>query len=72
MLLFRSEEHIERWRDTRDLPRGGTMTLEQCWKLAHAWYADKLAPDWRRKTLEEAEAVFAEIGLSGPFWQLRA
>ena len=72
MLLFRSEEHIERWCRARDLPRGGTMTLEQCGKLAHAWYADKLAPDWRRKPLEEAEQVFAEIGLADPFWQLRA
>lgn len=72
MLLFRSEEHIERWRTFRELPAGGTMTPEQCWQLAHAWYADKLSPDWRRKSLEEVEALFAEIGLSGAFWRLRA
>jgi hypothetical protein len=41
------------------------------WRLADAWYKDRLSPDWRRKTAEEAEAVFAEIGLVGPFWQLR-
>ncbi len=71
MLLFRSEEHIDRWCRARDLPRGGIMTPEQGWRLARAWYADKLKPDWRRKSLDEAEALFAEIGLSGQFWNLR-
>ena len=72
MRLFRSEEHIDRWRSARDLPLGGTMTPEQCWRLAQAWYGDKLSPDWRRKSLEEAEALLAEIGLSGPVWSLRS
>jgi hypothetical protein len=71
MLLFRSEEHVDRWCERRGLPRGGTMTLEQAAQLATAWYADKLEPDWRRKTPEEAEAVFEAIGLRGPFWRLR-
>lgn len=47
------------------------MSPEQCWQLAHAWYADKLSPDWRRKTVDEAQAVLAQIGLTGPFWDLR-
>ncbi len=72
MLLFRSEEHLDRWCTFRGLPRGGTMSPEQCWQLALAWYADKLHPDWRRKSLEEAEAVLAGIGLIEPFWNLRA
>ena len=71
MRLFRSEEHIERWCAARDLPLGGTMTPEQCWRLAEAWYADKLSPDWRRKTLDEAEATLASIDLTAPFWNLR-
>lgn len=72
MLLFRSEEHIRRWRDARDLPPGAVLTPEQGWRLARGWYARKLAPDWRRHTLEEAEALLAEVGLVGPFWSLRA
>lgn len=48
------------------------MTPEQGWRVAHAWYAGKLRPDWRRKTLEEAEALFADTGLTGPFWSLMA
>ncbi len=71
MLLFRSEEHIDRWCAFRGLPRGGIMSVEQCWQLARAWYGDKLSPDWRRKTLDEAEATLAAIGLTDPFWNLR-
>ena len=71
MLLFRSEEHIERWRQPRDLKRGATLTPEQGFRLAHGWYKDKLRPEWRRHTLEEAEALFKDTGLTGPFWNLR-
>ena len=72
MLLFRSEEHLVRWCTFRGLPRGGTMSPEQCWHLALTWYADKLNPDWQRKTLDEAEAALVSVGLTGPFWNLRA
>lgn len=71
MLLFRSEEHVDRWREARSIARGAVLTVDQCWRLARAWYADRLDPTWRRKTPEEAEAVFAELGLTGPFWRLR-
>lgn len=71
MLLFRGEEHIERWCAQWKQPRGATLAIDQTWKLAHAWYGRKLDPGWRRFTLEEAEAVLGEIGLSGPFWSLR-
>ncbi|MGH2403042.1 MAG: hypothetical protein ACRDGN_01135 [bacterium] len=47
------------------------MSPDQCWRLARAWYGRKLRPDWRRHTLEEAESLFAEIGLTETFWRLR-
>ena len=71
MLAFRSEAHVDRWREQRCLARGAVFTLEQCWRLADAWYANRMAPDWRRRMPEEAEALFAGIGLEGPFWRLR-
>jgi hypothetical protein len=71
MLGFRSEAHVDRWCEARDLPRGGTMTPEQAWRLARGWYRNKLKPEWRRHTLEETEALLAEMGLTGPFWSLR-
>jgi len=70
MLLFRSEEHVDRWCNQWRLPRGETLSVEQVWRLADAWYADRLAPEWRRKTIDEAHAVFRSLGLSSDAWML--
>ena len=71
MLLFRSEEHARHWRDERGFPGATTLSLETGWRLARAWYARKLDPEWRRQTVEEAEELFASLGLTGDFWRLR-
>ena len=70
MLLFRSEEHVERWRVAGGHPRGGLLTLDQLWSLARTWYRDRLDEGWRRRTAEEAEEVFGGLGLVGDFWRL--
>jgi len=70
MLLFRSEQHVDRWCSQWNRKRGGTLSLLQGWKLAQAWYGDRLNPDWRPKTADEAENAFANIGLTGSFWKL--
>ncbi len=70
MLLFRSGEHVAAWYQRRGVPKGATLTLEQQWGLARIWYADRMSPDWRRRTAEEAEAVFTSLGLTGDFWRL--
>ena len=70
MLLFRSEEHVENWYQGRGIPTGASLTLEQQWELARLWYSDRMSPDWRRRAPEEAEAVFASLGLMGEFWRL--
>ncbi len=31
---------------------------------------NRMSPDWRRRTPEEAQAVFDSLGLTGPFWKL--
>jgi hypothetical protein len=46
------------------------LKIEEATALAHAWYKDKLDPDWRRFTTEEAEAVFDDLGLDPEFWRL--
>jgi hypothetical protein len=71
MLLFRSEEDIERWSRLRGTARGEVMSVEQQWRLARAWFENRLQPGFRRRTVEEAEAVFTGIGLTGPFWSLQ-
>jgi hypothetical protein len=70
MLLFRSEEHVHRWAEGRGIPVGGTLTPEQGWRLADAWFHDRLDLEWRRRTPQEAQTLFASIGLTGPFWDL--
>jgi hypothetical protein len=70
MLLFRSEEHVERWCKQWNRPRGGTMSLAQGWMLAQLWYGDRLAPEWRVKSAQEVQAVFSQVGLTADFWQL--
>jgi hypothetical protein len=71
MLLFRDEEHVDRWCRARELPRGTLVSPPTAWLLARGWYEHKLTPDWRRHTTAEAEALFASLGLTGEFWNLR-
>ena len=71
MLAFRSEAHVDRWCETRRMPRGALLTPDQQWRLADAWYSDRLASGWRRKTADEADALFSALGLEGEFWRLR-
>ena len=66
MLIFRGEEHVER----AGQQPGAFFTPQQAWQLADAWYRDRADPSWRRKTADEAEAVFASVGLTGDFWRL--
>jgi Alkylmercury lyase len=72
MLFFRSEEHIDRWCTTWRLGKGAVIPLEKGWELARAWYTeDRREPSWRRRTLEETEAVFDSLGFTEEFWNLR-
>jgi len=72
MLLFRSEEHIDRWCAAWRLPRGAILTLGAGWRLAQAWLGpDRRDPAWRRRTVEEAEALFTKLELTSSFWSLR-
>ncbi len=68
MNLFRSEEHIDRWLAGRHA--GATLPVAGLSELAHAWWGDRLAPDWRPRTREENQAILDGLGLTGPFWRL--
>jgi hypothetical protein len=70
MLLFRSEEHVLRWCGQWNLARGATMPIDVAWRLAFEWYKDRLKPDWRRRTRDEAQALFQQLGLTSQFWEL--
>ena len=70
MRLFRSEEHVQAWSAKTGIPTGASFPLEGLWTLARLWFHDRLSPDWRRATVDEAHAVFAAAGLTEPFWRL--
>ena len=70
MLLFRSEDHIERWCRAWRLPGGATLTVDQASSLADLWYHDRQSEQWRRKSVDEAHAVFQSLGLVSDFWKL--
>ena len=70
MRLFRSEEHVRRWSERAGIAPGAVFPVDALWTLAQLWFRDRLSPDWRRRTVDEAHAVFAGAGLTGTFWRL--
>ena len=73
MLCFRSEAHVNRWRESWHQPFGAMFPLETCWNLARAWYSqDRREPSWRRYSVDEAMEIFHGLGLTSDFWNLRS
>jgi hypothetical protein len=68
MLLFRSEENVNRWCEERSIPRRPLVSLEQLWQMSIAWYANRLTVESRRPDADEMVEIFADVGLKGPFW----
>jgi len=70
MLLFRDETQVARWSRLHGIPLGDIQPVTRVLELAKRWYGEHLRPDWRKKTLAEARAIFSELGLSHPVWDL--
>ena len=68
MNLFRSEDHVAQWLAGRT--PGATIGVEQLSVLAHAWWGDRLAADWRPRTRDQSQAILDAVGLTDAFWQL--
>ena len=68
MNLFRSEEHVERWLAGR--APGATLSVTKLSELAHAWWRDRLALDWRPHAREQNQVFLDALGLTGHFWRL--
>ena len=68
MNLFRSEEHIERWLAGR--APGATIPVAKLSELAHAWWRDRLPPEWRPRTRDQNQAILDRVRLTGEFWRL--
>lgn len=68
MNLFRSGEHVSRWLGSR--LAGAIIPVTKLSDLAHAWWEDRLAPDWAPHTLEQNAALLRRVGLTEEFWRL--
>ena len=70
MNFFRSEEHIARWLGRRD-PGAAIRATKLC-ELAHAWWGNRVDPNWQPRTREQNQAILNGIGLTEAFWNLSA
>ncbi len=68
MLLFRSEETVDLWCSAHGIPRRPLVRLDQLWRLAMAWYENRLTVESRRPKVQEMAAIFAAVALDDPFW----
>lgn len=51
---------------------GAWIAIDDAWRLSVAWYHDRLDPGFHARTPAEAQAIFRDLGLTGPFWSLDA
>jgi hypothetical protein len=49
---------------------GATIPVTKLSELAHAWWHDRLAPDWRPRSRDESAAILERLGLVDEFWRL--
>ena len=68
MLLFQSEEWIEKWCKRNDLERGEILTIDQVWELSKLWYHNRLSVDIHGRNTEQVAEVFRQAGLTSAFW----
>ena len=63
---------MDRWCRERELPRRPLIQPRQLWELSVLWYGDRLSPEAERPDVSEFVAIFASVGLVGPFWDPEA
>jgi Alkylmercury lyase len=69
MLLFRSEQHVDRWCKQWKRERGGVFSIQQGWELAQKWYGNRTDTEWAPLSHAEAEKLFESCGLVGEFYR---
>ncbi len=68
MLLFRSEEWIDKWCMRNNLERGEILTIGQVWELSKLWYGNRMSVDFHGRSIEQVAEVFSQAGLKSGFW----
>ena len=68
MLLFQSEEWVDKWSKRNHLERGEILTIGQVWKLSKLWYGNRMSLDYHGRTMEQVAEIFKQAGLASKFW----
>jgi len=68
MLLFRSEEWIDKWCKRNNLKRGEILTIDQVWELSKLWYHNRLSLEYHGWNAEQVVEIFKQVNLTSKFW----
>jgi hypothetical protein len=71
MLLFQSEEWIDKWCKRNNLERGEVLTLQQVWELSKLWYDNRMSIEYHGRSHEQVVEVFRQTGLMSEFWYIQ-
>jgi hypothetical protein len=69
MLFFQSEEMLKEWLTSNQMERGAVLSISQLWELSQRWYQNRMSADYHGRTMEQAQRIFQEVGLTSEFWQ---
>ncbi len=68
MLLFRSEEWVDKWCKRNNLERGEMLSIQQVWELSKLWYGNRMSLEYHGRSMEQVADVFKQAGLKSKFW----
>ncbi|KAA0265751.1 MAG: hypothetical protein EDM79_16575 [Chloroflexi bacterium] len=68
MLLFRSEEWVDKWCTRNNLERGEMLNIQQVWELSKLWYGNRMSLEYHGRSMEQVAEVFRQVGLMSKFW----
>jgi hypothetical protein len=68
MLLFRSEEWLDKWCTRNKLERGEVLTIQQIWELSKLWYVNRMSLEYHGRSPEQVAEIFKQAGLTSEFW----
>jgi hypothetical protein len=71
MLLFQSEEWIDKWCQRNNLARGEVLTLHQVWELSKLWYDNRLSMEYHGRNANQVAEIFKQAGLKSKFWYIQ-
>ena len=68
MLLFQSEEWVDKWCKRNNLEVGEMLSIQQVWELSKLWYGNRMSMDFHGRSMDQVAEVFKQAGLTAKFW----